>query len=108
MQRRQASSYSELVYSTEPSAPATPARAQVSQSKVVKMRLEKRRGKAQVVLFELSMAPEQKRELLKQIQKECGCGGCLKDGQLEIQGDHRERIEQLLTERGFKVKRAGG
>lgn len=72
------------------------------------MRLEKRRGKPLIVLFELPMAPAQLKELLKEIQQVCGTGGCVKDGTLEVQGDHRDRIEPLLTARGFKVKRAGG
>jgi len=72
------------------------------------MRLEKRRGKPLVVLFELGMAPAQQKELLKEIQQLCGTGGCVKDGTLEIQGDHRERIEQLLSGKSIKVKRAGG
>lgn len=60
------------------------------------------------VLFELPMAPAQQKELLKEIQQLCATGGCVKDGTLEIQGDHRDRIEPLLSGRGFKVKRAGG
>ena len=74
----------------------------------IKMRREMRRGKPVIVLFELGMDPEQQKELLKAIQKSCGAGGSLKDGQIEVQGDHREKIETLLAERGLKVKRAGG
>lgn len=107
----------ELSYSTDPAwcsrckhLPCRCSRAQVSgpPPKVLKMRLEKRRGKPMVVLFELGMAPAQQKELLKEIQQLCGTGGCVKDGTLEIQGDHRERIEALLAGRGIKVKRAGG
>lgn len=74
----------------------------------VKMRREVRRGKPVIVLFELTLAPDAQKELLKEIQRACGAGGALKDGTIEIQGDHRERIEEILTGRGLKVKRAGG
>lgn len=109
----------ELTYSTDPDwcarcrhLPCRCARSQAPAASPargpLKMRLEKRRGKPLVVLFELGMAAAQQKELLKEIQQLCGTGGCLKDGSLEIQGDHRERIEQLLAARGLKVKRAGG
>lgn len=85
------------------SAPAAPAKGTV-----LKMRREMRRGKPLIVIFETGMREEALKELLKAIQKRCGAGGCVKDGCIEIQGDHRERIEELLAERGLKVKRAGG
>jgi len=72
------------------------------------MRREMRRGKPVIVLFETGMREDALKELCKAIQKACGAGGSVKDGCLEIQGDHREKIEQLLQERGLKVKRAGG
>jgi len=110
----------ELTYSTDPdwcskckhlpcqcSRPKTQSIG-TAAPRLVKMRLEKRRGKPLVVLFELGMAPAQQKELLKEIQQLCGTGGCVKDGTLEIQGDHRERIEQLLSGKSIKVKRAGG
>ena len=75
---------------------------------VVKMRREVRRGKPVIVLFELGLKEEALKELLKAIQKACGAGGSVKDGTVEIQGDHRERIEEMMVERGFKVRRAGG
>lgn len=108
----------ELSYSTDPDWCAkckhlpcickNKARAATAASKVVKMRREVRRGKATIVLFELGMAPAQQKELLQAIQKSCGAGGAIKDGNIEVQGDHRERIEALLAEKGFKVRRAGG
>ena len=38
----------------------------------------------------------------------CGSGGTLKDGVLEVQGDHAERVVNLLQQEGFVVKRSGG
>jgi translation initiation factor 1 len=44
----------------------------------------------------------------KRLRTACGAGGTLRDGVLEIQGDHRERVIALLAAQGFVVKAAGG
>jgi translation initiation factor 1 len=44
----------------------------------------------------------------KQLRTACGSGGTVKDGTLEIQGDHVERVMELLKVQGFAVKRSGG
>ena len=46
--------------------------------------------------------------LAQQLKKLCGSGGSVKDGVIEIQGDHCEKVQVKLSEMGFKVKRAGG
>ncbi|MFO1370004.1 MAG: stress response translation initiation inhibitor YciH [Marinagarivorans sp.] len=45
---------------------------------------------------------------LKTLKQLCGTGGTLKQFDLEIQGDHRDKIKQYLEQKGFKVKLAGG
>jgi translation initiation factor 1 len=44
----------------------------------------------------------------KQLRTACGSGGTVKDGVIEVQGDHVERVMALLKARGLVVKRAGG
>jgi len=74
----------------------------------VKMRREKRRGKDMVVVFETRMSKNNLQSLLKLIQKSCGTGGTVKDDTIEVQGDHRDTVEEILTAQGLKVTRAGG
>lgn len=56
----------------------------------------------------LNLHPYLKEELLKKLKKRLGCGGAVKDGALELQGDHRDLVEAELVREGYKVKRAGG
>lgn len=50
----------------------------------------------------------EKEALAKQMQKACGCGGTVKDGRIEIQGDKRTEVARILTEAGFRPVFAGG
>jgi translation initiation factor 1 len=50
----------------------------------------------------------EKEQLAKQMQKACGCGGTVKEGRIEIQGDKRDEVARILTEAGFRPVFAGG
>ena len=67
-----------------------------------------RGGKAVTVVRGVALAPDQLADLGKQLRTSCGSGGTVKDGVIEVQGDHADRIVDLLKARGLSVRRAGG
>lgn len=107
-----APSGADLVYSTASGrieAPAPAART-IPDGKAVRVMREKngRGGKVVTVVRGLPLADEALATLLKELKGKLGGGGTVKEGDLELQGDHRDRLVALLNERGFKAKAAGG
>ncbi len=73
------------------------------------MRDRKGRGGKTVTVIDGVMGSEAElTALAQQIKKLCGSGGTVKNGNIEIQGDHCDKVQAKLTEMGYKVKRAGG
>lgn len=71
------------------------------------MRDRKQRGGKTVTLI-TGLPSEKLTSLSQQLKKLCGSGGTVKDGNIEIQGDHCDKVIAKLTAAGYKVKRAGG
>ena len=67
-----------------------------------------RGGKVVTVVKGLLLEAVGLAELGKQLKTACGSGGSVKDGVIEIQGDHCDRVVQLIKTQGYTVKRAGG
>ena len=71
---------------------------------LARLRLEKRRGKPVTVAALEGLDPEAQRSLGKELKTHCGSGGTVKEGAVELQGDHREALRALLPLRGVRVK----
>jgi translation initiation factor 1 len=67
-----------------------------------------RRGKAVTTIAGVPLADAELRELAGRLKKRCGVGGSAKDGVIELQGDHRDAVAELLRADGYDVVLAGG
>ena len=67
-----------------------------------------RGGKAVTLVRGLSLDATALADVAKKLRTACGAGGTVKDGVLEVQGDHCERVLDWLRSQGFVAKRAGG
>lgn len=113
-----------VVYSTDPqeddsrestaptSANANPAgpiaTRQRNQPVIVGIERKGRGGKTVSVVTGVMSHEAGQQALLKLLKTKLGTGGTLKDGVIEIQGDHRDQIVQLLIGLGYKAKKSGG
>lgn len=69
---------------------------------------KQRRGKAVTLVANVPGDLDQLTTLAQQLRKLCGAGGSLKEGVIELQGDHRDKVEARLQTLGYKIKRVGG
>ncbi len=67
-----------------------------------------RKGKGVSLIHGLPLEGADLKALAKKLKQKCGTGGTVKNGVVEIQGDHRELLVEELKELGYKAKRAGG
>lgn len=67
-----------------------------------------RKGKGVSVITGLDIDDVQLKLLAAELKKSCGCGGSVKEGTIEIQGDVRDKIKAVLESKGYTVKLAGG
>ena len=117
------SSLGALVYSTESCRRCPACRQPVAQcickqaaravpvgDGIVRVQRETkgRGGKAVTVIRGVPLDADALASLGKQVKTACGSGGTVKDGVIEVQGDHVERVMALLAAQGHTVKRSGG
>ncbi|ALM07011.1 translation initiation factor SUI1-related protein [Sediminicola sp. YIK13] len=69
---------------------------------------EKRKGKPITIIEGYTGADEDFKKLAKELKTKLSVGGSFKDDSIIIQGDYRDKIMEILKEKGFKVKRVGG
>ena len=67
-----------------------------------------RKGKGVTVITGVPLDPNGIKELARELKQRCGTGGTVKDGAIEIQGDHRDVLVVELKKHGWTVKRSGG
>lgn len=69
---------------------------------------EKRNGKPTTIISGYDGEPNDFKILAKEIKTKFAVGGSIKDGEIVLQGDYREKIMDFLKDKGFKTKRVGG
>ncbi|ARV58239.1 translation initiation factor [Nostocales cyanobacterium HT-58-2] len=67
-----------------------------------------RKGKTVTVISGFQAKPETLQALVKQLKTQCGTGGTVKDNEIEIQGEHKQKILEILIKLGYKAKISGG
>ncbi|MEI6703637.1 MAG: stress response translation initiation inhibitor YciH [Deltaproteobacteria bacterium] len=103
-----------IVYSTEtgrikPESSSNKPNLQRTDGTVRLQRQTKGRGGGTVIIISgLPLPISSLKDLAGELKKRCGCGGTVKDGIIEIQGDHRDTLMLELQARGYRVKPAGG
>ncbi|MGY5956919.1 stress response translation initiation inhibitor YciH [Kosakonia sp. BK9b] len=103
---------SRLVYSTETGRIDEP-KVQVTRPQgdgIVRISRQTsgRKGKGVCLISGIDADDETLVKLAAELKKKCGCGGAVKEGVIEIQGDKRDLLKSLLEAKGMKVKLAGG
>ena len=101
---------SEQGYLRKLNGKTTPAKSLPPQQQIAYLHHESkgRGGKAVSLVKNLMLTPADMKSLAKKLKATCGSGGTVKDGVIEIQGEHREKIAEALKNLGYKVKIAGG
>lgn len=74
----------------------------------VRREVKGRNGKTVTTISGVGISEDALRELGSELKRRCGTGGSVKDGVIEIQGDHRDLLRAELEARGYSVKLAGG
>ncbi|MGE8072536.1 stress response translation initiation inhibitor YciH [Serratia ureilytica] len=103
---------SRLVYSTDTGRikqeEVKPQRAKGDGVVRIQRQTSGRKGKGVCLITGVDLDDAALDKLAAELKKKCGCGGSVKEGVIEIQGDKRDLLKELLEAKGMKVKLAGG
>jgi translation initiation factor 1 len=88
--------------------PKVKARMAVGGRVKVRRETSGRRGKAVTTVSDVPLDDDGLRELAGRLKKRCGVGGSVKDGVIELQGDHRDVVVEVLRADGYDAVLAGG
>ena len=103
-----------LVYSTDSGRLEKPEKTRIPKAPPsdggvrVSRETKGRKGKGMTIITGIPLPADELKDLAKQLKQKCGTGGTVKGNVIEIQGDHRDKIVDELSQRGWTVKRAGG
>ncbi|MBR7888456.1 stress response translation initiation inhibitor YciH [Marinomonas sp. A79] len=75
---------------------------------LISLETKGRKGKGVTVIKGLPLNEEALKTLGKKLKTQCGTGGAVKEGQIEVQGDNRQKVKELLEKEGFPSKFSGG
>ena len=97
-------------FGTGPMAKATerPEVPPTQQTLIIQASRKGRKGKTVTVVSGFQLSSQSLQALSKKLKNQCGSGGTVKDQSIEIQGDHRPRIQNFLNDLGYKTKISGG
>ena len=99
-----------MVFSTDDSAPKAVRQdtSRNSSDGIIRVRRESKKRAGRMVCVVEGLSAERLKSTCKELKSKCGTGGTVKDGAIEIQGDHRDQIRELLESKGLAVKLSGG
>ncbi|MEO1068917.1 MAG: translation initiation factor [Cyanobacteria bacterium J06638_6] len=92
----------------DPMTRGVPNRPPNQQTVRVQVSRKGRGGKTVTIITGFQHSPDQLTALAKQLKAQCGSGGTAKDNVIEIQGDHAQKLVELLVAKGYQAKRSGG
>ena len=100
--------YSEFGNNAATERPEQPDAAPNQQKIIIQASRKGRKGKTVTVVSGFQLTTKSLQDLSKKLKNLCGSGGTIKDGNIEIQGDHRPKIQTFLNDLGYKPKISGG
>jgi translation initiation factor 1 len=92
----------------EPESESTEELAPNQHSLKIQVSRKGKGGKTVTIVSGFQVSEATLVSLTKQLKNQCGTGGTMRDNEIEIQGDHKQKLLEILTKLGYKAKLSGG